>query len=474
MTIFTGLSHTITVIFATLSAMTQKQQNSPYDDIPRLVTGANPKRWEHLSQLDALQHSLARYKRMPKRTEDGRVDAKTAFAALLAAFDATTPKTLEPQAELIEHPSLTDQLAATQRGQQNALFTTESSPEAARAEATQAMHALGDAIYARRALIQPKRPRIQKEPEVLKQINVDLYAPFIRAFAASYAKDRETPRSQQALAAMPTLSQVAREAQGVVAMLDFSDSIDRFRKKLQRKADEQGVDVKFLFQENAAELKPHLLKICDTFNNKIRALDLTVKGQPAGYKMTPAYEACVAAETSIRHAERFTQIIPPRDAVKHYAFQFVLGGKDLNSDYVHHKLAHRIEDAYQADLAIYKKKLACAEKAHVRAVDHNPRTAGTFTPPLNPLEENLHTLNRVYEARWAMIADDMVTLAGAKFLADPKIAHPSATPPEEYSGEVAAKPRRPTTRVQSITPEGRSAVAPSAARSRGGKQPANN
>lgn len=472
------------------------KQPSLYADIPKLLE-QKPFHFGHSQdELDALNERLAGYKGMSKHSLADRVEAKAVGLSILMDFERATPDSLRRMELLGDVPGhepgrseLEEMLAQNAQVQRNARKANNATreqtalplnadsvsdglpqnPETLRERSDAQFDQIRGAIYKRREAVQPMRPTIMKDREVLRGLDPDLYIPFARAFADSVEKDRAHPERMRDLQRLKHINALGSEVQAFLIVYEYAQSIEKFRMKFERKAAEAKQDVGVYWAAHREEVWPHLKNIKQKYNDRMRALSEspTVTAGKEGFSTSLPYKAWTEIEKTLENPEFFVRLKQPRDVLRHLAMEFFVGGEENakeehyrapaytrsrqsaaepRKDGTHaeppererrHKLLSRIETAYQDDLAMVKELQADHQKRHADAID-----AGRRVPPApfrNPLDAPLHTLLRVYEGRWAALADEVLDQMSTKLLSDPKI-HPDAiTEGERQQAEIAQR-----------------------------------
>lgn len=442
--------------------MTDHAQPTLYDDLPNLL-GQKPLHFGHQQdELDALNLSLAGYKGMPKYSLADKARAKQEFMRILLEFDQATPKAIrmmdlshlkqheQGRSELEEMIGLNAEVQKTARyaaqDHQTALV------DALNDRSGRQFNTIRKEIRMRRETVQPVRPRIMKDAFVLRGLDAELYMPFALAFSASVAEDRKRSDKKYELASLKNINALSSEVQAFVAMYQYAESIEKFRQKFKRKAAEAGEDVGDYWKDHREQVWPYLQKITDKYNAKLRAIDgaATATAGKEGYSTLPAYKEWLNAEKAMHEPEFFIHLQQTHDAMRHLAMEYFVGGEERATGERRHKLLTRIETAYQDDLADVAERKEKAEKARIEAIDAN------HIPPVefrDPFDAKLHTLNRVYEGRWAALADEVLDQAQTKLLSDPGIYVGALTAQERHQAGVAERRAKKLAQKERIAAE---------------------
>ena len=426
------------------------------------------------SELDPLEDAIAKLQAERERvgnkqTATYKLDAKTAILSLVEMLDKSVPAHLVAStANSDELPGITAAPVATigshlqeiQNLQSASRFETDKTKRAAlNEESLEKVDALRKFIYAQRERIQPHRPQLKHNnritPFIFAQTAAWKYEPFVRAFAAASAQEYREQRSagnRLPFANLPNINQVAKEAQAFVAMLDFSHEVEEILKVCNAKAyakdlfpasrqipvrpgrdlpeyDAEQHPEDIYWAQNREEMSDLLQQAAERFNRAIAPLHLKVGST------SPAYRHCIEAERRILQARTYAGVAGAHEALKHHATLFVLGGHDYDNDVHYNKLLTRIGEAYAAD------RIEVAKQAS----DYEHHADSDRYPFINPLNERSKTLDKVYEARWALAADAVEDLLGdyRKLIANPQITGLDDFPPSNVVSEVQRKPRAP-------------------------------
>ena len=432
---------------------------NPYENIPQLL-GHNPHRMHvPFERLDAIAESLKKLNTEREQrkglTREQGLAVKNRVFEMVRAIDKAKPAELTAF-YLLTQPAgvecaLGEQINAIEHYQLKLLFDKNVNA-ATKAECEAQVRALGDKIIEFREALMPKAPRLdRKRPNVFEDLKIERYAQFVRAFAASAEADRKNPSAAKELARLTHIDRVAKEAQGFVAMLDYVKDVEGVIKLCQS---QHTMSPQTYMSHHRETIQRTLDAAVERFNTRIASLHPKVDAGTPGYTDMQAYLACIAAEKSLAQAAKtnnFGAIRRTHGALKHAALDFILGGTpELDAsgkpreDEHHHKFISRVRRAYRTDQKQTVPALAAThQQDHIRAVDAGRMAPPPFNDPLSATQ--LHTLNRVYEARWALAADEMVKLVGHSrelgageesgrgdftlTLANPEIMAPALRPP---------------------------------------------
>ena len=448
---FTGLSYTAVPVFARIGTMSTFHITSAYKQVD-FLSGQPHQSARSFEELDALQAQVMKLQRDLKqpRTREQRLLVKREIFEALRQLDHAAPRIFQscklPHRTTTSAPKGYGEMAAlitdVELLEARALHASDPVEKANHAEAAKAaLEQLEQALIECRQLLQPKRPRLKPEREfALADVNLHLYEPFARAMAESAARDRANRLGAKNLAQLPNIDHVAKEVQAFVAMLDFSQAVDGVIKKCQ--ADPRGPHD--YWHKHKAELKLELAHAAAAFTRTVTPLHLTVTASDPTLRTSRYYAEFIDAEQRVEHADTFGSIKVAQGKLKGLAMEFILGGAEKamvdgkKEVTPHHKLFTRIKAAYRADKQLIREKEREYERRH--DTDRNP-----YDSPLT--RHDAHTLNRVYEARWAL-ADDVLTHILHKNLrtvADPNLVPDSEKPPSTHVSEVTRirKPRVP-------------------------------
>ncbi len=427
--------------------MTDHTQPSLYDDLPSMLA-QKPFHFGHEQyELDALNLSLAGYKGMPKHSLADKARAKQEFMRILTEFDHATPKAIRMMdlIHLKQHEEgrseLEEMIGMNAAVQKTARYAAEDH-QTARLDALndrseRQFDTIRKEIRMRRETVQPVRPRIMKDDFVLRGLDAELYMPFAFAFSASVAEDRKRGEKKYELASLKHINALSSEVQAFVVMYQYAESIEKFRQKFIQKAKEAGDNPGHHWSKHREELWPYLQKITDKYNAKLREIDsvATATAGKEGYSTLPAYKEWLKAEEVMHNPKFFVTLQKPRDAMRHLAMEYFVGGEERATGERRHKLLTRIETAYQDDLADIAERRERAKQARIDTIEAR-QTPLEFR---EPFEACLHTLNRVYEGRWAALADEVLDQAQTKLLSDPGIYVGALTAKERHQADIAER-----------------------------------
>jgi hypothetical protein len=285
----------------------------------------------------------------------------------------------------------------------------ETKKKALTAEIGPLVDALHQTLVHAREQIQPLRPRLKptREHYEFAAVNEGLYSPVARAFAAAGAADRQSRTGPHMFSKLKNLDYLVRETKGFCAMLDFSLEV----KAILDGCKGHVAPPESYWAENREAIQRQLQQAAARFDEALKPLHLKVNAGSASYVQ------CMDAIGRVRKARHCHTVKDAHDALKHHAFLFVMGGEDKwrgDAKRVH-KLITRIAEAYKQDRELVKQD--CDAYEHQYDADTHPYE--------DPLEESSHTLNRVYEARWAIAAERLAEMVSSYkgAIANPDIRH---------------------------------------------------
>lgn len=368
----------------------------------------------NFAELDSLQRDIEAFKKSRKKgglTTEESLKAKTTIVKLLRELDRLAPKVPRKTPSPAQLPLVSIE---GKLGMLVAAFEDSQRSASGSGKTSESVERIKDLLTAQRIAIQPKRPArltptdhysYREVQKIDLEIDLNLYSKFARAFATSVTKDRDSKEGRQELLRMPHTNQIANEILVFVAMLDFARKLDDILKQCHGQ-DDLPTDY---WSKHQTEIQAQLKAAQAAFNEAIASTHLVVKAGDPGFSTNHHYLAFIEAEQHILNAEKFGYAVNAVEQLKEHAFEFILGGTDKGKkgrEQTHHKLLSRIEKAYQDDQPIIVQEKQQHQTRHADLVDQYVKNgAGIYNSPFT--SHSLHTLNRVYEARYALLADEM-------------------------------------------------------------------
>lgn len=378
-------------------------------------------------------------------TKEQRLAVKDQILEAIKALDAATPVILAPLS-LVDEPKIKvgnieiarkkgetgipNLIDAMLEAEQKARFATTTEEQTQHiTHAKDLEKQLEKSLVSQRERLQPKRP--YKHPNRLGDYDIETYAPFARAVAASATKDRGDDASNHNLLQLSHINQAALEVQMFVAMVDLIEKVQIITQECDKKAHSDPERAEVFWSRRQQTFRTVIAHAIAEFNRTVEDLHPRVTAGHPGLKTSPHYEAFVQAEHQLGDAQRLNQVKFACHMLRDKAFEFISGGANVEKGEPRHKLFTRLKKAYRKE-----------EKAQERGTTQFEQTHDTDrSTSLNRLDVSLHVLNRIYEARWALANDYLTDILKrhAKTVADPNVARESDKPPGGLVYRIARK-----------------------------------